>query len=311
MHTRYFSSLIVTGALVAAVVAQDTAQEKFALALGGEFEFRQTDHWIIAYTADEKQVDQVASALERLHEVFTETFEKIGIDLTEPDKPLEVVLYADKKSYEAHQARRVRPRTIPGNGAYSPRSNRIVLIVPGSRRRSSLINLVVHEGAHQLAFNLGVQDRRESYPPWIGEGLASAFETRDVDNEFGPLSKVRNPRWRNMALRAATGRTMPVRELIVLHRPTTDPEDDSQRSARQDNSAIYNQGASMIVFMMREKPSEFIKYLHELGKLPRFRDPSEMWRDAFVNAFGDPDEFEEEWKEWLSKQERESMDFKL
>ena len=304
MRASYFFGLTTAVALSVAVVAQDTAQEKFARALGGEFEFRQTDHWIIAYTADEQQVDQVATALERLHVVFSETFEKIGYELTKPEKPLEVVLYADKKSYDAHQARRVRPRTIPGNGAYSPRSNRIVLIVPGSRRRSSLINLTVHEGAHQLAFNLGVQDRRKSYPPWIGEGLASAFETRDLDSEFGPLSNLRNPRWRNMALRATTGRTLPVSELIVLHRPSGDPEDESQRSAMQDNSAIYNQGASVIVFMMREKPSGFMKYLRELEKLPRFRDPSEMWRDAFVNAFGDPDEFEEGWKEWLSKQER-------
>ena len=307
MHARYFIGLIAAVALGTSAVAQDTAQEKYARALGGDFEFRQTDHWIIAYTADEEQVDQVATALERLHGVFTETFEKVGFELTEPDEPLEVVLYADKKSYEAHQAKRVRPRTIPGNGAYSPRSNRIVLIVPSSRRRSSLINLTVHEGAHQLAFNLGVQDRRESYPPWIGEGLASAFETRDLETEFGPLSNVRNPRWRNMALRAATGRTMPVSELIVLRRPTSDPEDESQRSAMQDNSAIYNQGASVIVFMMREKPTEFIKYLHELEKLPRFRDPSDMWRDAFVNAFGEPDVFEEEWKEWLAKQVRASL----
>lgn len=304
MHIRVYGGLVATVALFASAAAQDSDVERYARSLGGEFEFHQSEHWIIAYTTKEEQAEKVAAALETLHSVFSKTFKELGFDLSKPDSPLEVVLYVDKKSYAEHQARRVRSRTIPGNGAYSTRSNRIVMIVPSSRRSSSLINLTVHEGAHQLSFNLGVQDRRESYPPWLGEGLASAFETRDIETEFGPLSELRNPRWRNMALRAETGRTMPIDELVALHRPPTESDGDSQRSSLADNSAIYNQGASVIVFMMRTMPAEFKAYLEELEKLPRFRDPSEMWSKAFSNAFGDADVFEEAWKEWLAKQER-------
>jgi len=289
--------------LCASAVAQDGAVEKYRLALGGEFEFHQTDHWIIAYSSKKEHAEQVGDALEKLYKVFVATFEEVGLELNTDHEPLEVVLYKDRKAYDDHQSKRVRPQSIPSDGAYSPGSNRIVMIVPGSQRISSLINLAVHEGTHQLAFNLGVQNRRESYPPWLGEGLASAFETRDLDAEFGPLSSIRNPRWRNMALRAETGRTMPLAELIVLRRPNMEPEAEQARDTMVDNSAIYNQGASVVTFMLREYPEQFVQYLRALEDLPRFRDPTSTWQEAFKKSFGDVEDFEKQWKEWLTKQD--------
>jgi hypothetical protein len=44
----------------------------------------------------------------------------------------------------------------------------------------------VHEAAHQLAFNTGIQSRLVDYPLWFSEGLACSFETEDATHHRGP-----------------------------------------------------------------------------------------------------------------------------
>ncbi len=44
----------------------------------------------------------------------------------------------------------------------------------------------VHEAAHQLAFNTGIQTRLIDYPLWFSEGLACSFEVEDSTHRRGP-----------------------------------------------------------------------------------------------------------------------------
>jgi hypothetical protein len=44
----------------------------------------------------------------------------------------------------------------------------------------------MHEAAHQVAFNIGVQRRLVDYPIWFSEGLACSFETEDAQGRKGP-----------------------------------------------------------------------------------------------------------------------------
>jgi hypothetical protein len=44
----------------------------------------------------------------------------------------------------------------------------------------------MHEAAHQVAFNIGVQARLVDYPTWFSEGLACSFETEDALGRKGP-----------------------------------------------------------------------------------------------------------------------------
>ena len=47
-------------------------------------------------------------------------------------------------------------------------------------------NTTMHETAHQIAFNMGIQSRFVDYPPWFSEGLACSFETEDALGHRGP-----------------------------------------------------------------------------------------------------------------------------
>ena len=44
----------------------------------------------------------------------------------------------------------------------------------------------LHEAAHQIAFNTGIQKRLVDYPLWFTEGLACSFETEDSAGRRGP-----------------------------------------------------------------------------------------------------------------------------
>jgi hypothetical protein len=44
----------------------------------------------------------------------------------------------------------------------------------------------MHEAAHQVAFNLGIQVRAVDYPMWFSEGLACSFEFEDAQGHRGP-----------------------------------------------------------------------------------------------------------------------------
>ena len=44
----------------------------------------------------------------------------------------------------------------------------------------------VHEGIHQLAFETRLQSPEITYPLWLSEGLATAFETDQTSSPFGP-----------------------------------------------------------------------------------------------------------------------------
>jgi hypothetical protein len=44
----------------------------------------------------------------------------------------------------------------------------------------------MHETAHQIAFNMGIQSRQVDYPLWLSEGLACSFEVEDSAGHRGP-----------------------------------------------------------------------------------------------------------------------------
>jgi len=304
MSARPFAGLAALLVLATAAHAQQTVRERLERDFGEGFSIHETEHWLIAHSTTDERARLVGESLERVRAEFVRTFEGIGFEIEEQDGPLVFVVYGDRESFDEYMRKRVRPVEITGSGLYSPRTNRVSIIVPRSRRRSvesSLINLVVHEGTHQIAFNLGVLNRRESYPPWFGEGLATTFETRSLDGAFGPLTDSVSRRLAASATIAAEGRGMALEDLIALQRPTESEDPEERQLSRAGNRAIYGQGASLVTYLIRERPEQMKAYIDAIERLPRFRDPGSLWRDAFEAAFGDVDEFEQEWKAWLTR----------
>ena len=267
MGARWIAGLAALLAAATAAHGQQTVREKLERDFGEGFSIHETEHWLIAHSTTDERARLVGESLERVRAEFVRTFEGIGFEISEQDEPLVFVVYADRKSFDEYMRRRVRPVQITGNGLYSPRTNRVSLIVPRSRRRpvdSALINLAIHEGTHQIAFNLGVLKRRESYPPWFGEGLAGTFETRSLDGEFGPLTDSMSRRLAAIARMVAENRAMPLEELLALQRPSDSEDPEERQLARAGNLAIYRQGASLVTYLIRERPEQMKAYIDAL-----------------------------------------------
>lgn len=133
---------------------------------------------------------------------------------------------------------------------------------------------VVHEAAHQLAFNTGVQPTDRESPFWLTEGLACAFETADAGSSFGPRFENAEKLGQLRELIARGG--LPDLERLVAR---TQPSDDPKRD--------YTAAWALFTEIARHKPDALRAYLDALNT----GEPDADHPGAFRRYFGDPESY--------------------
>ncbi|QYU70611.1 DUF1570 domain-containing protein [Leptolyngbya sp. 15MV] len=107
----------------------------------------------------------------------------------------------------------------------------------------------IHEAIHLLAFNTGVQCPSKSYPFWLSEGLAMAFEAEDTDSPFGPdeqerLIRDRLNRYDQLVL---DGKDIAIERLVGL--------DGLLHKEEAVADAIYAQTHALFLHLARRQPA--------------------------------------------------------
>lgn len=122
-------------------------------------------------------------------------------------------------------------------------------------------NLTVtqHEGAHQLAFNTGLQSRDAAYPMWVSEGLACMFETPGTHKGFGAF-RVNDERLRDYRDAVKRGATRGLRGLVSAA--------SGERGSPID---LYAESWALFFFLARTMPKELSGYLDALASRERTR----------------------------------------
>lgn len=145
--------------------------------------------------------------------------------------------------------------------------------------RDRNLTTTIHECVHQLAFNSGVQRIGADNPKWLGEGIATYFETvgyRDV----GPTGS-RNPE-RTAAYRQAqaSGSLIPLAELLA--------GDHLFSTTTAAAATAYGQAWALVSYLLAERPAAFFGYLRGVA-VPGAGDPAPGTARvaAFRAAFGD------------------------
>lgn len=290
---------------VTAVIAVIVASGAPARASEKELASLRTEHWIISYSTTEEMARQVGETLEKTRAVFIDTFARIGIELDEQTRLLECELYEDPASYTNHMKSIGRPGAPGSFGWYSPTTNRLTLIKPTISEAGGIkVTLewaAAHEGAHQLAFDLGLLDRSRplSYPPWFLEGVAGAFETNNPNDEFGPFSNYVTGKVQVIRKHVEQGNYAPLLELSDMPWPGSSSLKDRFENIPKERIQIYAQGASLAIYLITHRPEAFKAFLEELAGPSRSHTASSRWRAAFKDAFGDVDALESDWKRWL------------
>jgi hypothetical protein len=226
----------------------------------------------------------------------------------DPPRPLVVVIFSDRRAYEALAARDLGAAADRVVGYYNLLTNRVTtydltgtdslprasgsprgpagIEILSSPAAAGLVATLVHEATHQMAFNCGMHRRLAPVPLWVSEGIATYFETPDLENARGwrGIGRVNRPRLDHFL---ATHRRGAVAAIVA--------DDDRFRAADGPLDA-YAAAWALTRYLVDSRKREFVTYLRAQAARPPLDDDSpERRRRDFEAAFGaSPETIEDE-----------------
>ncbi|GAB4384720.1 MAG: hypothetical protein Kow0022_08150 [Phycisphaerales bacterium] len=167
--------------------------------------------------------------------------------------------------------------------ALNQAADRLEAEVEANRQRISAhaermsIAKAVHECVHMLSYNTGLQLQGKVYPFWISEGLATAFETGEPSQPFGPREAYE-------AREASFDRIAEENRLIPLNRLVSVPAGIA--GADELGDPVYAQSYVLFTYLSRTAPDAMKRYLHELNRQPSGYFDPEQQIALFERHFG-------------------------
>lgn len=299
--------LVPPAAIVAREPLDAAAEEETARQLGQRiladlpagFDVHTTKHYVVCFNTSRDYAKWCAALFERLHDAFLNFWEKAGLEVDEPARPLVVVVFADRAAYESHAARDLGPAADRVVGYYNLLTNRVTTFdltgtdgvarggvrmrggpaaeIMSSPAAAGLVSTLVHEATHQMAFNCGMHRRLAPVPLWFSEGVAAYFETPDLDATRGwrGIGSVNRPRLDHFL---ATHRSGDIAAIVT--------DDERFRSAEAPLDA-YAAAWALTRHLIDTRKRAFVAYARlQAAKPPLAPDSPEQRQREFESAFG-------------------------
>lgn len=248
---------------------------------GQRFDVSGTGHFLVVHPVGQK--DLWAARFEELYRSFVHYFSVRGFNPRSPPFPLVAVVFERQTDFFRHAAEegsRIAPGTL---GYYSPSTNRIVLFDQTGGKPSkdwqTNAETIIHEAAHQSAFNTGVHSRYAMPPRWVAEGLGTMFEAPGVWNsrQFPHQEeRINRGRLRSFQRLAATRPKGLLAEVV-----------SSDRIFQTNVEQAYAEAWSLSFFLAESEPRKYFAYLSKTAGRKAFTDyrSPERLRD-FTDSFG-------------------------
>jgi hypothetical protein len=249
---------------------------------GKGFEVSGVGHYLVVHPAGKR--DQWAPRFEELFRSFVQYFSARGWQVAEPRFPLIAVVYPRQVDFLQHAQREGLPVNRDILGYYSPVTNRILMYDAAASGRgfdwTTNADTIIHEAAHQAAFNCGVHTRFGNPPRWVVEGLGTMFEARGVwqsrtySNQADRINRGRLEAWRAYA--KAKRPADAISQLVA-----------SDRRFDRDPAGAYAEAWALSFFVMETMPKQYNAYLTRTASRPAFSEYSNTERvKDFCDAFG-------------------------
>jgi hypothetical protein len=259
-------------------------QERLEAEFGRQMEVTATGHYLVVHPAGKAEV--WAERFEQMYREFIHNFGVRGISAQQPELPLVAIVFTRQEDflrYAIHDGVRAATGLL---GYYSPKTNRVVLFDIGGGKATASdwrqnAATVIHETAHQVAFNTGVHNRFTVTPRWLTEGLGTMFEARGVwDPQAYPRLADRINRGRladfkgYAAPRHSAGS---VQELVASDRPF-----------ERDPVAAYAESWALTFYLAETQSRAYAEFLRKSAARATFAPYTAPERIAdFTAAFGD------------------------
>ena len=255
---------------------------------GNRYTISTTKHFVVIHPTG--GTNYWAKPFERHYQRLNDYFWAKGLKTSPPEFPLVAIVLRSRKEFDLKLDKEGwYDKHI--NGFYSTKSNRITTYAPngtlltpsGAKQSADWLegsSTIIHEVAHQIAYNCGVHNRFSTVPKWTSEGLAMLCETRGVYN-FKKFSsrKDRVNRSRLEAFRRLSleGRTSGV--LLKLLQ--------SDRLFETDLELAYAVSWAISFYLNEKRQADYLHFLKRDARRGDFRKYSKLDRVAFfVRHFG-------------------------
>jgi len=234
-----------------------TMSSRLQSELGSAYEVHATRHFIVACPRGER--DRWAERFEEMYRSFVAYFSVRGFSLREPEFPLVAIVWKRKEDFQRYAVKDGSPLKGDVLGYYSLASNRVTLYDVGNGKATTNdwqqnAATVLHEAAHQTAFNTGIHNRLAPPPRWVAEGLGTMFEARGVwnsrtyTNQSDRINRERLAQFRAYVKTRRKSDSLP--QLIA-----------SNRIFDTDSAAAYSECWALTFYLVETQPRLYAKYL--------------------------------------------------
>jgi hypothetical protein len=270
-----------------------------------------TGHFRIIHQAQNPDIEKIAGLLDIAYERFHFVFSDIGFALKSPKENLTWICFDDSGRFNNYALKADKANLSWLTSYYSTKTNIVAIVKPGQTPDSpgrTLSNApatsnnilaanaapelqnqadtvrIMHEAAHQLAFNTGLQKRNVMYPLWVSEGLATMFETACS----GSCDSARNSRLAEMQ---KNHRLRPLSEFVTI---TTLPAD---AELQKD---FYAQACGLFEFLSQNHKDKLTKYFAVLYDLKTGPRTKKVLCKEFIASFGPIEKIDKSWLDYVA-----------
>jgi len=140
----------------------------------------------------------------------------------------------------------------------------------------------MHEAAHQIAFNMGIQMRQVDYPMWLSEGLACSFEVEDSAGHRGP-ALINYGRMDGLKQLVKSDKLVPIEKFIAADLPAP-----TGTTNQDEVTGYYAESWALFHYLYKFERAGTEKYLLAYkAHAPLRQIGAEERKTLFIKAFGD------------------------
>ncbi len=295
---------------------------KLASQLGNDYWIRNSEHFLIVSSGEDRWANQASYLLERVYDQFYSAFSLAGYDLGPGKEKLIWICFPTLDEFVTYADLADNVDMSWSDGYYSARTNRVALIrtargplsvsaavswtAPGRVADNTTssdgdyskpgsfsgvdVKRATHEAAHQLAFNSGIQRRGVMYPFWVSEGLATNFEADSI----GQIELGRPDVSRRRRLLAANrnDKLLDIGQFMSITRISTGNGEQLRN--------MYAQAWGFFRFLWHKHPEKLRSYLKDLSTKDSGPRSSYVMRRELEKNFGSLEAIESSWGNYLA-----------